>query len=83
MEVTSKIEKPGPPLATKFSDQGNTHAEIDGKNKQWRRGYDLKPGKHRTLETFDPRYTPAASCVGDSSHLSHPRHPIPKSSTRR
>lgn len=57
-----------PPLATKFSDKHNTYAGIDETNKTWKGGYDLKPGKYRSVDDFDPKYTPPNTCRAWSSN---------------
>jgi hypothetical protein len=57
------------PRATRFSDKGNTIAGIDGTNKTWEGGFDLKPGKYRTVDNFDPQYdpNPGLTCAAWSS----------------
>jgi hypothetical protein len=71
-ETAAQEPKPKPkppPLATKFSDKRNTIAGIDRTNKTWKGGYDLKPGKYRTVDDFDPKYTPSPgfACTAWSS----------------
>jgi hypothetical protein len=68
-EPTTEPPKPKPRLATRFSDKDNTLVGIDGTNKTWKGGVDLKPGKYRTVDNFDPEYDayPGLSCVASSA----------------
>jgi len=56
-----------PPLKARFSDKRNTYAGVDGSNKTWEGGWDLKPGTYKTVDTFEPEYTPPNICRAWSS----------------